>query len=104
MDKFIGQLTIEDLACLVRGEGMGSKRVRPGTGCAFGGVSSRLLDFGIPVAAGTDGPSGLRFDNGDAASLVPIEECLRVPGTHRWLERFINVLAARCWQMILTCC
>ena len=72
MDKFIGQLTIEDLACLVRGEGMGSKRVRPGTGCAFGGVSSRLLDFGIPVAAGTDGPSGLRFDNGDAASLVPI--------------------------------
>lgn len=51
MDKFIGQLTIEDLACLVRGEGMGSKRVRPGTGCAFGGVSSRLLDFGIPVAA-----------------------------------------------------
>ena len=43
MDKFIGQLTIEDLACLVRGEGMGSKRGKTRDRMSFGGVSSRLL-------------------------------------------------------------
>ncbi|MBP5695592.1 MAG: glycoside hydrolase family 3 C-terminal domain-containing protein, partial [Treponema sp.] len=45
---FIAQLTDDDLACLVRGEGMGSSLVTPGTASAFGGVSPRLRDtFGI---------------------------------------------------------
>lgn len=72
MKDFLAQLSEEDLACLVRGEGMRSKRVRPGTGTAFGGISKSLIRLGIPTAAGTDGPSGLRFDNGDNATLVPI--------------------------------
>ena len=72
MKDFLAQLSEEDLACLVRGEGMRSKRVRPGTGTAFGGISKSLIRLGIPTAAGTDGPSGLRFDNGDKATLVPI--------------------------------
>ncbi len=76
MDKFIGQLTIEDLACLVRGEGMGKQargKTRGRDVCVWRRFK-QAFDFGIPVAAGTDGPSGLRFDNGDAASLVP-EQC-----------------------------
>ncbi len=72
VNEFVAPLSDKELACLCRGEGMNSRRVRPGTGTAFGGVSRGLRGLGVPVAAGTDGPSGLRFDNGDKATLVPI--------------------------------
>ncbi len=72
LDEFVDAVSDKDLACLCRGEGMGSKLVRPGTGAAFGGVSKGLQKLGIPCAAATDGPSGLRFDNGDKAALAPI--------------------------------
>ncbi len=72
INEFVAPLSNKDLACICRGEGMNSKHVRPGTGTAFGGVSRGLSKLGIPAAAGTDGPSGLRFDNGDKATLVPI--------------------------------
>lgn len=61
-----------DLCCLVRGEGMNSNKVRPGCGAAFGGVSESLKARGIPAVAATDGPSGIRLDNGDGATSVPI--------------------------------
>ena len=51
---------------------MNSAKVRPGTGGAIGGVTYELQNYGIPVVCVTDGPSGLRFDNGDAASSLPI--------------------------------
>lgn len=72
MNQFISQLTLEDLACIVRGEGMGHPDVTPGTASAFGGVSDSLKDLGIPLACAADGPSGVRMENGKTAVQLPI--------------------------------
>lgn len=72
MEEFIAQLTKEELATIVRGEGMCSVKVTPGTAAAFGGVSYKLLSYGIPVGCCADGPSGLRMDNGLLATQLPI--------------------------------
>ena len=71
LEDFIAQLSDEDLACLMRGEGMSSPRVTPGTAAAFGGVSESLVDFGIPAACAADGPSGIRMDCGTTAFSLP---------------------------------
>ena len=69
---FVAQFTDEDLACIVRGEGMGRALVTPGTAAAFGGVSPRLRDkLGIPCACCDDGPSGMRLDSGIKAFALP---------------------------------
>lgn len=72
MEAFIAQLTKEELATLVRGEGMCSIKVTKGTAAAFGGVSDALLSYGIPIACSADGPSGIRMDNGMLATQLPI--------------------------------
>lgn len=72
MEQFVAQLKTEDLRNIVKGEGMNSHKVTPGTGAAFGGVSDRLLDFGIPIACATDGPSGVRLDSENTATAIPI--------------------------------
>lgn len=72
MEDFIAQLNDEDLSCIIRGEGMGSSLVTPGTASAFGGVSPRLRDvFGLPAACCDDGPSGMRLDCGIKAFALP---------------------------------
>ena len=71
LETFLDQLTDEDLACIVRGQGMNSPRVTPGTAAAFGGVSDRLETFGIPAACCADGPSGIRMDIGTKAFALP---------------------------------
>ncbi|MFN4214765.1 glycoside hydrolase family 3 C-terminal domain-containing protein [Exiguobacterium sp.] len=71
LETFLDQLTDEDLACIVRGQGMNSPRVTPGTAAAFGGVSDRLEAFGIPAACCADGPSGIRMDIGTKAFALP---------------------------------
>lgn len=71
MEDFIAQLTDEDLSCIIRGEGMGSSLVTPGTASAFGGVSPRLRELGIPVCCCDDGPSGMRLDCGIKAFSLP---------------------------------
>lgn len=71
MDEFIAQLSDEDLACISIGEGMNSPKVTAGCGCAFGGITENLYKFGIPIACGTDGPSGIRMDSGAKATLLP---------------------------------
>ena len=71
MNEFIAQLSDEDLACIIRGEGMGSPKVTPGTTSAFAGVSQRLIDFGIPSCCTSDGPSGMRLDCGTKAFSLP---------------------------------
>lgn len=76
LDEFVAQLSEDDLMCIVRGEGMNSPKVTPGTAGAFGGVTKRLFDFGIPIACCTDGPSGIRMDNGATASSIPNGTCL----------------------------
>ena len=71
MDALIAQMTDEDLCCLVRGEGMSSPRVTPGTAAAFGGVSDRLTAWGLPAVCCADGPSGIRMDCGNKSFLLP---------------------------------
>ena len=71
MEDFLAQLTDEDLACIVRGEGMCSPKVTPGTAGAFGGVTERLQHFGIPAGCCADGPSGIRMDCGTHAFSLP---------------------------------
>lgn len=72
MEEFIAQLTDEDLSAIVRGEGMSSPKVTPGTASAFGGVTDSLIRLGIPVACAADGPSGIRMEGGYAATQMPI--------------------------------
>ncbi|MBQ8640188.1 MAG: glycoside hydrolase family 3 protein [Lachnospiraceae bacterium] len=71
LDAFIAQLSDKELCEIVRGEGMSSPRVTPGTAAAFGGVSDGLTGFGIPAACCTDGPSGMRLDSGTNAFSLP---------------------------------
>ncbi|WP_058301094.1 glycoside hydrolase family 3 protein [Gorillibacterium timonense] len=72
LEAFIAQLDDQDLAAIVRGEGMSSPLVTPGTASAFGGVTDRLFHYGIPVACTADGPSGIRMDSGEKATQVAI--------------------------------
>ncbi|MEZ8861208.1 glycoside hydrolase family 3 C-terminal domain-containing protein [Vibrio sp. 10N.247.311.51] len=72
IDEFVSQMNVKQLATIVRGEGMCSPKVTPGTAAAFGGVSPSLFDLGIPLVAAADGPSGIRMDSGHKASQVPI--------------------------------
>ncbi|WP_091500418.1 glycoside hydrolase family 3 protein [Amphibacillus marinus] len=72
IDTFIAQLDDAELATIVRGEGMSSPLVTPGTASAFGGVSDTLLHYGIPVGCTADGPSGIRMDSGHKSTQVPI--------------------------------
>ena len=76
MDEFIAQLSDDELSCLVRGEGMNSPKVTPGTGSCFGGVTEELISFGIPIVCTTDGPSGIRMDSGLLATGMPNGTCL----------------------------
>ena len=71
MAEFIAQLSDNALSSIVRGEGMGSPRVTPGTASAFGGVSDELAGFGIPACCCSDGPSGMRLDCGTKAFSLP---------------------------------
>ncbi|MBO5557584.1 glycoside hydrolase family 3 protein [Ruminococcus sp.] len=71
LDEFIAQLDDNDLNCLVRGEGMCSPKVTPGTAAAFGGVSDRLAELKVPAGCCSDGPSGMRLDVGTKAFSLP---------------------------------
>lgn len=71
MDEFIAQFDDEDLACFVRGEGMGSSLVTVGTASAFAGVSPNLIAHKIPSVCCDDGPSGMRLDSGMKAFSLP---------------------------------
>ena len=70
-EEFVAQLDDTDLRCIIVGEGMSSPKARPGNTGVFGGITKSLADFGIPVIALCDGPSGIRMDNGDAATSMP---------------------------------
>ena len=72
MDEFLAQFTDEELFPFVRGEGMGSPKVTPGTASAYGGTSEVLKAHGVPCGCCSDGPSGLRLDCGDKALAIPI--------------------------------
>ncbi len=76
LETFTAQLSDEELCCLVRGEGMCSPKVTPGTAAAFGGVTPSLAEYGIPCGCCADGPSGIRMDCGTYAFCLPNGTCL----------------------------
>lgn len=71
MQDFIAQLSPQDLMCIVRGEGMCSPKVTPGTASALGGLTPSLQSYGIPAGCCSDGPSGIRMDCGTEATSIP---------------------------------
>lgn len=72
LEEFTAQLSVQEMAVLVRGEGMCSAKVTPGTAAAFGGITEELTARGIPAGCAADGPSGLRMDTGEKATQLPI--------------------------------
>ncbi|SFC40969.1 glycoside hydrolase family 3 protein [Butyrivibrio sp. YAB3001] len=90
MEKFIAQLSDEDLCAMVRGEGMCSPKVTAGIAGAFGGVTDKLSGFGIPVAGCSDGPSGIRMDCGTHAFSLPNGTCLACSFNEEINERLFS--------------
>lgn len=76
LETFIAQISDEGLCCLVKGEGMSSPKVTPGTAAAFGGLTEELRELGIPCGCCADGPSGIRMDCGAPAFSLPGGVCL----------------------------
>lgn len=76
LEEFLAQLTQEELCIMLRGEGMCSDKVTPGTAGAFGAVTDSLKEYGIPVGCCADGPSGIRMDCGTMAFSLPNGTCL----------------------------
>ena len=72
LEEFVAQLSVKEMATIIRGEGMCSAKVTPGTAAAFGGITDALNARGIPAGCAADGPSGLRMDTGEQATQVPI--------------------------------
>lgn len=91
LQDFIAQLSDDDLCTIVRGEGMSSPRVTPGTAGAIGGVSDALVGFGIPAICCTDGPSGIRMDCGNIAFCLPSGTAM----ASTWNKELIRELYAR---------
>lgn len=92
MEDFISQLSDEDLFCIVRGEGMGSPKVTPGTAAAFGGVTDSLKSFGIPCGCCADGPSGIRMDCGTQAFSIPNGTCIACTFNEKLVQELFEML------------
>ncbi len=70
-EQFVASLTDRDLTCLVRGEGVENGYVTAGTASAFGGLTRRARELGVPVACCADGPSGIHMKKGLYATQIP---------------------------------
>ncbi|ONI44155.1 beta-glucosidase, partial [Candidatus Epulonipiscioides gigas] len=105
MEKFIAQLSKEDLEIIVRGEGMSHPNVTPGTASAFGGVSTNLRNFGIPLMCSSDGPSGIRMESGLCATLMPIGTLLAATWDTALIEQLYEMegqeLSGNCIELLL---
>ncbi len=90
LDDFTAQLSDYDMCCIVKGEGMCSPKVTPGTAAAFGGLTEELSAFGIPCACCADGPSGIRMDCGTLAFSLPGGFCLACTFDKELVEELYN--------------
>lgn len=89
LDAFVTSLTPQDLADLTYGDVvMDSSLGAPGNAGALGGVTEALRDRGVPAAATTDGPSGIRVSS--HASLLPCGTAL----ASTWDVEAVRALAA----------
>lgn len=86
LEDFVAQLSVEEMAQIIRGEGMSNPRVTQGTASAFGGISDALFNYGISAACCADGPSGLRYE-GKAVQL-PIGTALSAS----WNDKLVREL------------
>lgn len=90
---FVAQFSDDDLSCIIRGEGMGSSLVSPGTASALGGVSKNLREnFGIPAVCCDDGPSGMRLDCGAKAFSLPIGTMLACTFNRELVKKLYKLL------------
>ena len=94
MDVFVGQLSDEELCWMVKGEGMCSPKVTPGTAAAFGGLTEELAHYGIPCGCCADGPSGIRMDCGTKAFSMPNGVCLASTFNESLLEELYEMEGA----------
>ncbi len=94
MEDFVAQMKDEDLFCIVRGEGMCSPKVTPGTAAAFGGVSASLKALGIPCGCCSDGPSGIRMDCGTYAFSLPNGTCMACSFNEELVEELYEMEGA----------
>lgn len=94
--QFIAQLSIDDLAAIVRGEGMANPKVTPGTGGALGGVTDSLLHYHIPLICGSDGPNGIRMDSGNHATQMPTGGILASSWNEEMVEEICERIGEEC--------
>jgi beta-glucosidase len=92
LDEFVAQLDENDLIHMFRGEGMCSPRVTPGTAAAFGGITEKLQEYGIPAACCADGPSGIRMDCGTKAFSLPNGTALGCTFNTELVEQLFTML------------
>lgn len=71
LDDYLARFDDRELIFLSRGIGMSPSGVTPGVAGAAGGVSAKLKASGMPLTAFSDGPSGIRLDDGGMAFSVP---------------------------------
>lgn len=75
MEEFVAQLDNTELEAISRGDYvMNSPLGAAGNAGTFGGVLKSMRNKGIPAATTTDGPSGIRINEG--ASLLPVATAL----------------------------
>lgn len=85
LTDFVAQLSVNQLAQIVRGES--SRNV---AGC-FGGLSEELLKFGIPVATCADGPNGVHF-NGPPTVQIPIGTSIASTWNKQLVTEVYNII------------
>jgi beta-glucosidase len=91
MDKFIAQLSPEELEALSRGEGgMDSPLGPKGNAGTIGGVTKSLRDKGIPAATTTDSPAGIRLQA--LCSLLPCGTLLACTWNIELVESLYHLL------------
>ena len=93
MEEFIAQLSDDDLFAIVKGEGMCSPKVRAGSAGAIGGTTASLCDFGIPLIAVHDGPSGIRMDSGEKATSLPNGTCIACSWDEKLTQKLYSLVS-----------
>ena len=75
MDKFVSELTFDELEALSRGDYVMNSPLGPkGNASVFGGVLESLREKGVDPVTCTDGPSGIRLAT--TSALLPNGTCL----------------------------